>query len=226
MVHLGERDCSIQRRHQKLHRGGPVVTGADPRAAGSHGCGGRPGGSRRSTTSGAGTVEFLLRPRTGEFYFMEMNTRIQVEHPVTEVTTGFDLVKEQIRVAAGEPLSFPMTADRRAAPRSRDRVPDQRGGPGPHDFATVPGTITTFHPPGGPGVRTRHARVRGVFGCPRSTILSSPSSSCGGDDPRRGVSIRARHCLDSVHRSRAFHTTIDVPGRRGLARRRGVRTCR
>ena len=149
VVHLGERDCSVQRRHQKLIEESPSPA-LDRRAA-------RAGWARRRCALasnigyvGAGTIEFLL-DTDGSFYFMEMNTRIQVEHPVTEMVTSFDLVKEQIRVAAGEPLSF--QGDGAPAARPRHRVPDQRGGSRTANFQPVPGLITAYHPPGGPGVR-------------------------------------------------------------------------
>jgi acetyl-CoA carboxylase biotin carboxylase subunit len=147
VIHLGERDCSIQRRHQKLLEEAPSpALDEDLRA--------RMGeaavrGAKAIDYVGAGTIEMLLND-DGSFYFMEMNTRIQVEHPVTEVCTGFDLVKEQIRAAAGLPLSIPdhPIQLRGHAIECRINAEDPS-----RNFAPSPGTISVFHPPGGPGVR-------------------------------------------------------------------------
>ncbi len=147
VIHLGERDCSIQRRHQKLLEEAPSPALDDDlrRRMGEAAV----RGAKAIDYVGAGTIEMLLND-DGSFYFMEMNTRIQVEHPVTEVCTGIDLVKEQIRAAAGLPLSVPDhdILLRGHAIECRINAEDPS-----RNFAPSPGTISVFHPPGGPGVR-------------------------------------------------------------------------
>ena len=154
-IHLGERDCSIQRRHQKLieespspaideetrERMGKIAVKA-AKAAGYY---------------SAGTIEFL-RDKHGEFYFIEMNTRIQVEHPVTEWVTGIDLIREQIRIAAGQPLTYSQDdiQVRGHAIEVRINAEDTE-----HDFRPSPGTVTNVHFPGGKGVRIDSALFAG-----------------------------------------------------------------
>jgi len=146
VIHLGERDCSVQRRHQKLieEAPSPAITPELRERMGSDAV----RGAAAIGYVGAGTIEMLL-DEDGRYYFMEMNTRIQVEHGVTEMLTGVDLVKEQIRVAAGEKLSVD------ALPALRGHVIECRlNAEDPsRNFQPAPGRIDVFHPPGGPGVR-------------------------------------------------------------------------
>jgi acetyl-CoA carboxylase biotin carboxylase subunit len=146
LVHLFERECSIQRRHQKLLEECPS-TALDAELRGRMAEQAVRAGKAVNYTN-AGTVEFLLEP-SGDFYFIEMNTRVQVEHPVTEMVTGIDLIKEQIRVAAGEPLSFTQDDVRMTGHAIECRITAED----PETFRPSPGQITTFHPPGGPGIR-------------------------------------------------------------------------
>lgn len=147
VIHLGERECSIQRRHQKLLEEAPSPA-LSPELRDKMGAAAVLA-AKAINYLGAGTVEFLL-DKSGEFYFMEMNTRIQVEHPVTEMITGLDLIAEQIRIAQGEPLK--LTQDqvmlRGHAIECRINAEDPD-----HNFRPNPGRISGYLPPSGPGVR-------------------------------------------------------------------------
>jgi acetyl-CoA carboxylase biotin carboxylase subunit len=152
-IHLGERDCSLQRRHQKVWEEGPSpalnarqreeIGGIVARAMAELGY------------VGVGTIEFLYED--GQFYFIEMNTRIQVEHPVTEMITGIDLVNEQIKIAAGSPLTILQEDVRIQGTAIECRVNAEHA----RTFVPSPGRITYFHPPGGLGVRVDSAAYQG-----------------------------------------------------------------
>ena len=152
-VHLGERDCSLQRRHQKVwEEGGSPALNAAMRAEIGRTCA---DAMRELAYLGAGTIEFLYED--GRFYFIEMNTRLQVEHPVTEMITGIDLVNEQIRVAAGGSLSVGQDDIRVEGHAIECRINAEH----PETFRPSPGLITYFHPPGGLGVRVDSAAYQG-----------------------------------------------------------------
>jgi acetyl-CoA carboxylase biotin carboxylase subunit len=181
-VHLGERDCSLQRRHQKIleEAPGPAIT-PELRE--------RIGGTcadavARLGYAGAGTIEFLFED--GEFYFIEMNTRLQVEHPVTEAVYGVDLVREQIRVAAGLPMSFRQEDLSMRGHAIEVRINAEKV-PG---FAPSPGTITQYHAPGGLGVRMDSALYDGYRVPPFYDSLVAKLIVHGRDRPEALARLR------------------------------------
>ncbi len=147
IVHLGERDCTIQRRHQKLleESPSPAINAKLRRRMGDTAV----KGAKAVNYDNAGTMEFLL-DENENFYFMEMNTRIQVEHPVTEMVTGIDLIKEQLKISSGKKLSFKQDKIKQAGSAIEARIyaedPD-------NDFMPCPGKINAYNAPGGPGIR-------------------------------------------------------------------------
>jgi acetyl-CoA carboxylase biotin carboxylase subunit len=185
--HMGERECSIQRRHQKLIEEAPS-TALTPELRRQMGAAAVAAAKAVNYTN-AGTIEFLLDSQD-RFYFMEMNTRLQVEHPVTEEVTGVDMVKEQIAVAAGEPLSF---AGRQLVPRGH-AIEFRVNAEDPVTFAPSPGRLTAFHPPGGMGVRVDTAAYQGYVIPPHYDSLIAKLVVRGRDRPE--AIARARRALD------------------------------
>jgi acetyl-CoA carboxylase, biotin carboxylase subunit len=153
VVHLGERDCSLQRRFQKLleETPSPGLNGAERERIGAMAV----RAVEQLNYRGVGTLEFLFQD--GRFYFIEMNTRLQVEHPVTEMVTGIDLVREQIRIAAGNPLGY----TQRDVTFVGHAVECRINAEDPRSFAPSPGVVRTYHPPGGMGVRVDSALYAG-----------------------------------------------------------------
>jgi acetyl-CoA carboxylase biotin carboxylase subunit len=153
VVHFGERDCSLQRRHQKLleESGSPVMTPMQRDTLGATATAALAALGYRN----AGTLEFLYQD--GQFAFIEMNTRLQVEHPVTEMVCGVDLVREQIRIAAGNPLGYTQKDIRFSGHAIECRITAED----PETFMPTPGLVTAFHAPGGLGVRVDSALYAG-----------------------------------------------------------------
>jgi acetyl-CoA carboxylase biotin carboxylase subunit len=187
LCHMGERECSIQRRHQKLIEEAPSTALDEPLRTKMGEAAVR--SARAVGYVNAGTVEFLL-DRTGRFYFMEMNTRLQVEHPVTEEVTGIDMVKEQIAVAAGERLSF---AGRTLTPRGH-AIEFRINAEDPVRFTPSPGRIVVFHPPGGLGVRVDTAAYQGYVIPPHYDSLIAKLIVTGRD--RAEAISRGKRALD------------------------------
>jgi len=188
-IHLGERDCSMQRRHQKVIEEAPApgISEAERQKIGE-----------RCTKAcidmgyeGAGTFEFLYQD--GEFYFIEMNTRVQVEHPVTEMITGVDIVKEQIRIASAHHLSYKQdqVIFRGHAIECRINAED------PKTFLPSPGTITHFHPPSGPGIRIDTHIYNGYRVPPHYDSLIAKVIAYG--ESRASALARMRNALDEIH---------------------------
>ncbi len=157
-VHIFERDCSIQRRHQKVveESPSPAPAATDERVAEMGAVAVR--AAQAVSYRGAGTVEFLMN-EDGEFYFLEMNTRLQVEHPITELTSGLDLVREQVRIAAGEPLGYDQTAVTRRGHAIECRIYAEDPATG---FLPSPGTIERLRTPAGPGIRDDSGAYEGA----------------------------------------------------------------
>jgi acetyl-CoA carboxylase biotin carboxylase subunit len=184
-IHLGERDCSLQRRHQKIWEEAPSpCLNAESRAKIGETVA---RAMRKLGYRGAGTVEFLYED--GEFYFIEMNTRLQVEHPVTEMITGLDLVIEQIRIASGAPL----TLRQEEVAFSGHAIECRINAENPKTFRPSPGTITYWHPPGGLGVRVDSGVYQGYRIPPNYDSLIGKLIVHG--KTRNECLMRLRRCL-------------------------------
>ena len=206
VLHLGERDCSIQRRNQKLIEESPSPVLDDAVRA-------RIGDAavricRRVGYVNAGTIECILDERSGEFYFMEMNTRVQVEHPVTELVTGIDIVKEQIRIASGEQLKIKQDEVRLSGHAIECRINAEDPA---RNFAPSPGQVQGLRFPGGPGIRIDSHVFEGYCVPPYYDSLLAKVIAWGQD--RAEASARMRRALsemtlEGVHTTIPFHLRL------------------
>ncbi len=187
-IHLGDRDCSLQRRHQKILEEAPAPgIPQDLRDEVAEAC---VNACIQIGYRGAGTFEFLFEDNN--FYFIEMNTRVQVEHPVTEMITGFDIVREQLRIAAGMPLSITQDQVRFTGHAFECRINAED----PQNFLPSPGKVTAFHPPGGPGIRVDSHLYHGYTVPPFYDSLIAKIISYGED--RQVALARMRQALEEL----------------------------
>lgn len=205
IVHLGERDCSLQRRHQKLLEESPS-SALTPELRAEMGAMAVKA-AKSVNYSSAGTIEFLL-DRHGKFYFIEMNTRIQVEHTVTELVTGLDLVKEQIRIAAGERLGFTQEDVQIRGWAIECRInaedPDK-------NFMPSPGMIKTYHVPGGPGVRVDSAAYQGYTVPPYYDSMVGKLCVWGATRPEAIARMKRaleEFVIEGIHTTIPFHLKV------------------
>jgi acetyl-CoA carboxylase biotin carboxylase subunit len=187
VIHLGERECSIQRRHQKLieESPSPIVSETLRRELGTRVIQAMKDIDYQNT----GTVEFLFEP-DGSYYFIEMNTRVQVEHPVTEMVTGLDIVKQQIRCAAGEKLGYSQKDISFRGHSVECRINAEC----PDTFRPSPGRLTAYHPPGGPGIRVDSAAYNDYLVSPHYDSLIAKVIAHGVD--RQEALDRLNRALD------------------------------
>ncbi|HHY25482.1 MAG TPA: acetyl-CoA carboxylase biotin carboxylase subunit [Desulfitobacterium dehalogenans] len=199
VIHLGERDCSLQRRNQKLLEEAPssALTPELRQAMGEAAV----KAAKAANYSSAGTIEFLL-DKHGNYYFIEMNTRIQVEHPVTELITGIDLLKAQIRVAAGETLGIKQEDVQIRGWAMECRINAENS---EKNFMPSPGTIEFYHPPGGPGVRVDSAAYQGYTIPPYYDSMVGKLIVWGAD--REEAIQRMKRALEEFY-IEGVHTTI------------------
>jgi acetyl-CoA carboxylase, biotin carboxylase subunit len=192
VVHFGERDCSLQRRHQKLleEAGSPAISAAQRDTLGQTAT----AALKKLGYRNAGTLEFLYQD--GQFAFIEMNTRLQVEHPVTEMVCGIDLVREQIRIAAGARLAYEQSEIEFCGHSIECRITAED----PNTFVPTPGRVTVFHPPGGLGVRVDSALYAGYFVPPYYDSLVAK------------LIVHARTRLDAINRLRRALDEFAVVG--------------
>jgi acetyl-CoA carboxylase biotin carboxylase subunit len=202
-IHLGERDCSMQRRHQKVVEEAPAPgISSEQRMAMGERCA---DACRRIKYRGAGTFEFLYQD--GEFYFIEMNTRVQVEHPVTEMVTGVDIVKEQLRIAAGDGMTFCQDDIRWLGSAVECRINAED----PENFLPFPGTISQYHAPGGPGIRVDTHIYNGYKVPPHYDSLIAKLVAHGDDRASALARMRgalAEIVIDGIKTNIALHQMI------------------